>query len=143
MNREPVAWALFGVGSMIAVVLEMLQVPALTFALGMYLPLELNSPALVGGYLHHLVTKKSSQQGGETGRTMRERGVVIASGLMAGGALGGVFGAGLRLIPGFTEDWIKLPFYDFDTISQAVSIAGFVALVAYIWVGANRKPTEA
>ena len=44
MNREPVAWALFGVGSMIAVVLEMLQVPALTFALGMYLPLELNSP---------------------------------------------------------------------------------------------------
>ena len=143
MNREPVAWALFGVGSMIAVVLEMLQVPALTFALGMYLPLELNSPALIGGYLHHLVTKKAAKQGGETGRTLRERGVVIASGLMAGGALGGVFGAGLRLIPGFSEDWIKLPFYDLDTISQVVSIVGFLGLVAYIWVGANRKPASA
>lgn len=139
MNREPVAWALFGVGSMIAVVLEMLQVPALTFALGMYLPLELNSPALVGGYLHHLVTRKAARQGGEPGRALRERGVVIASGMMAGGALGGVFGAALRLVPGFTEDWIKTPFYDFDTISQVVSIIGFTGLVAYIWLGANRK----
>jgi hypothetical protein len=121
----------------------MLQVPALTFALGMYLPLELNSPALVGGYLHHLVTKKSATEGGEKGRAMRERGVVIASGMMAGGALGGVFGAALRLIPGFSEDWIKLPIYDVDTISQAVSIAGFLALVAYLWLGANRKPTRA
>jgi len=143
MNREPVAWALFGVGSMIAVVLEMLKVPALTFALGMYLPLDLNSPALVGGYLHHLVTKKAAKQGGEAGRSLRERGVVIASGMMAGGALGGVFGAGLRLIPGFSEDWIKLPFYDLDTISQVVSIVGFLGLVAYIWLGANRKPASA
>jgi putative OPT family oligopeptide transporter len=143
VNREPVAWALFGVGSMIAVVLEMLQVPALTFALGMYLPLELNSPALVGGYLHHLVTKKAAKQGGEAGRTLRERGVVIASGLMAGGALGGVFGAALRLIPGFTEDWVKTPFYDLDTISQFVSIVGFAGLIAYTWLGANRKPAGA
>ena len=134
---------MFGVGSVIAVVLEMLRVPALTFALGMYLPLELNSPALVGGYLHHLVTKKAAKQGGEEGRTLRERGVVIASGLMAGGALGGVFGAGLRLIPGFSEDWIKLPFYDLDTISQVVSIVGFLGLVAYIGIGANRKPASA
>jgi putative OPT family oligopeptide transporter len=147
MNREPVAWALFGVGSMIAVVLEMLQVPALTFALGMYLPLELNSPALVGGYLHHLVTRRSAKRGGESGRSLRERGVVIASGMMAGGALGGVFGAALRIVPwsklhsgwAFSEEWIKLPFYDLDTISQVVSIAGFMGLVAYIWLGANRE----
>jgi putative OPT family oligopeptide transporter len=139
MNREPVAWALFGVGSAIAVVLEMLQVPALTFALGMYLPLELNSPALVGGYLHHLVTGRAATRGGEAGRTLRERGVVIASGMMAGGALGGVFGAALRLIPGFTEDWIKTPFYDLEAISQIVSIIGFVGLVAYLWLGSNKK----
>ena len=143
MNREPVAWTLFGVGAMIAVVLEMLEVPALTFALGMYLPLELNSPALVGGYLHHLVTRRAARQGGEPGRSLRERGVVIASGLMAGGALGGVFGAGLRLVPGFTEDWVKTPFYDLETVSQVVSIIGFLGLVAYIWLGANRKPREA
>ena len=141
MNREPVAWALFGVGSMIAVVLEMLQVPALTFALGMYLPLELNSPALVGGWLHHLVTKKSARKGRD-GEWIRERGVVIASGLMAGGALGGVFGAGLRLAPRFSEDWIRTPFYDHDTTSQIVSIVGFLGLVAYIWFGSNRKPKD-
>ena len=49
--------------------------------------------------------------------------MIIASGLMAGGALGGVFGAACRLIPGFTEDWIKTPFYDNDPVSQIVSAA--------------------
>jgi hypothetical protein len=73
---------------------------------------------------------------------MRERGVVIASGMMAGGALGGVFGAALRLVPGFTEDRVRLPFYDLDTISQTVSIVGFLGLVAYLWLGANRTPRE-
>jgi putative OPT family oligopeptide transporter len=139
MNREPVAWALFGVGSAIAVVLEMLQVPALTFALGMYLPLELNSPALVGGYLHYLVTRRAARKGGEEGRTLRERGVVIASGMMAGGALGGVLGASLRLIPSFKEEWVHTPFYEVEMASQIVSIIGFAALVAYLWWGANRK----
>jgi putative OPT family oligopeptide transporter len=143
MNREPVPWALFGVGSMIALALEMLQVPALTFALGMYLPLELNSPALVGGYLHHLVTRKAAKQGGETGRTLRERGVVIASGMMAGGALGGVLGVVIRLAFKFDPDKVKMPLDAYDTVSQVVSIVGFLGLVAYIWLGANRKPTTA
>ncbi len=106
---------------MIAVVMEMLGVPALIFALGMYLPLELNTPALVGGFLAHLVAKRSEAAGGERGRSMRERGVVIASGLMAGGALGGVIGAALRLIPSYSEEWVKTPFYDDPAISQIVS----------------------
>ena len=59
MSRQPVAYILFGAGAMIAVVMEMLQVPALIFALGMYLPLELNTPALVGGFLAHFLTKRS------------------------------------------------------------------------------------
>ena len=96
----------------IAVVMEMLGVPALIFALGMYLPLELNTPALVGGFLAHLIAKRSEKAGGERGRSMRERGVVIASGLMAGGALGGVLGASLRLIPSYSEEWVKTAFYD-------------------------------
>src|SRR5262249_60375056 len=121
MNREPVAWALFGVGSAIAVALEMLQVPALTFALGMYLPLELNTPALVGGFLAHYLTKRSERVGGHAGQMMRERGVIIASGLMAGGALGGVFGAALRLFPWYKEELVKAPFYDNDPVSQIVS----------------------
>jgi len=49
----------------------------------------------------------------------------------------------LRLIPGFSEDWIKLPFYDIEKYSQVVSIIGFLGLVAYIWLGANRKPASA
>jgi putative OPT family oligopeptide transporter len=141
-NATPLPRVLFGVGAAIAVVLEMLQVPALTFALGMYLPLELNSPALVGGFLHHLVTKKSARVGGAPGRSLRERGVVIASGLMAGGALGGVFGAGLRLLPGFSESWVTTPFFDNEPVSQIVSTIGFLGLVAYVWLNSNRRVAE-
>jgi len=143
MSQQPVAYLLFAVGASIAVVLEMLKVPALTFALGMYLPLELNTPALVGGVFHHLVTRKADRSGGDAGQSMRERGVIIASGLMAGGALGGVFGAGLRLIPSFKEDWVKLPFFDNDPISQSVSALAFAGLCAYLWMGSMKKPKAA
>jgi putative OPT family oligopeptide transporter len=120
MNRQPIAWFLFGTGAAIAVIMEMLQVPALIFALGMYLPLELNTPALVGGMISHFVLRKSERAGGAAGRTMRERAVVIASGLMAGGALGGVFGAAL-----------------------GVSILFFVGLCLYLWFDSTRKVREA
>ena len=139
MSRQPVPWLLFGAGAAIAVVLEMLRVPALTFALGMYLPLELNTPALVGGVFHHFVTRRSERTGGAAGRSVRERGVIIASGLMAGGALGGVLGAGLRLLPGFSEDLLKTPFYDHDAVSQTLSALGFIGLCAYLWLASVRK----
>lgn len=142
MSHQPVAYALFGVGAMIALILEMLGQPSLIFALGMYLPLELNTPALVGGFLSHFLNKKAEKKGGERGRTIRERGVIIASGLMAGGALGGVFGAALRLLPSYREDLIHLPFYDSEPISQSVSALMFVALCIYVWYGSVRKPKE-
>ena len=142
VGRQPVAYILFGAGAMIAVTMEMLGVPALTFALGMYLPLELNSPALVGGFLSYLVTKKSEKAGGSKGRTMRERGVIIASGLMAGGALGGVFGAALRLFPWYAENRIKTPFYDINSISQMVSVVGFLALCFYLYRTSLRTSSE-
>ena len=142
MSHQPVAYALFGVGAMIALILEMLGQPSLIFALGMYLPLELNTPALVGGFLSHFLNKKAEKKGGERGRTIRERGVIIASGLMAGGALGGVFGAALRLLPSYREDLIHLPFYDSEPISQSVSALMFVALCVYVWYGSVRKPKE-
>ena len=125
MSRQPVAYLLFGAGAAIAVVMEMLQVPALIFALGMYLPLELNTPALVGGVLAHYLGKRESET--------RERGVIIASGLMAGGALGGVFGAGCRLIPKFSEDWVQSPFYGNEAVSQSVSAVLFLSLCGYVW----------
>ncbi|MGA2274979.1 MAG: oligopeptide transporter, OPT family [Bryobacteraceae bacterium] len=136
MSRQPVAYLLFGAGAAVAVSMEMLGIPALIFALGMYLPLELNTPALAGGFLAHLVSKRDS--------TARERGVVIASGLMAGGALGGVFGAACRLIPGYTEAWIHTPFYANDLVSQCVSGLMFLGLCAYLWRSAvgRRKENE-
>ena len=143
MSRQPVAYVLFAAGAMIAVVMEMLRVPALIFALGMYLPLELNSPALVGGAMSHFLTKRSEKTGGDAGRAIRERAIIIASGLMAGGALGGVFGAALRLFGWYREDLIKLPFYDNDPVSQLVSAAGFLALCLYLWFGSLRKARTA
>ena len=143
MNRQPIAYVLFFSGAMVAIAMEMLGAPALIFALGMYLPLELNTPALVGGFIAHLVNKKSNREGGTRGRTMRERGVIIASGLMAGGALGGVFGAALRLFPKFSEEWVKTPFYDNNTVAQLISIGLFVALCLYLWIDSTRRvPTE-
>jgi putative OPT family oligopeptide transporter len=142
MSRQPVAYILFGAGAAIAVVMEMLGVPPLTFALGMYLPLELNTPALVGGFLAHYVGKRSERLGGESGASVRERGVVIASGLMAGGALGGVLGAACRLIPGYKEEWIHTPFYGNELISQSVSVLMFVGLCVYLWLGSVRRKKE-
>ena len=139
MSRQPVAWILFGAGAAIAVIMEMLGVPALIFALGMYLPLELNTPALVGGFLSHYLNRRAERTAGEHGASIRERGVVIASGLMAGGALGGVFGAALRLVPGYTEDWLKSPFYDNVGVSQTVSAVLFVGLCLYVWHGSSGR----
>ena len=139
MSRQPVAYLLFGSGAMIAVMMEMLGVPALVFALGMYLPLELNLPALVGGVLAHYLGKRADAAGESRGRIMRERGVIIASGFMAGGALGGVLGASLRLFPWFAEDLIKTPFFDYDPVSQVVSAVMFIGVCAYLWWDATRK----
>ena len=142
MNQQPMAYILFFAGAMVAIAMEMLGAPALIFALGMYLPLELNTPALVGGFIAHLVTKKSMRHDGARGRTMRERGVIIASGLMAGGALGGVLGAALRLLPKYHEDLIKTPFYDNNTISQVVSLVLFIGLCLYMWFDSTKQVKE-
>ncbi len=142
MSHQPIAYILFFAGAMVAIAMEMLGAPALIFALGMYLPLELNTPALVGGFLSYLVTRKSERAEAARGRTMRERGVIIASGLMAGGALGGVFGAALRLFPWYAEEKVKTPFYDNNTTSQVVSIVLFLALCIYLWIDSTRKMAE-
>ncbi|HET6345243.1 MAG TPA: OPT/YSL family transporter, partial [Myxococcota bacterium] len=140
MSQQPVPYVLFAAGAAVALVLEMLGAPALIFALGMYLPLELNTPALVGGFLAHYVGKRSERVGGEEGRSMRERGVIIASGLMAGGALGGVFGASFRLFPNwYNEELITTPFFNNEPVSQLVSIAVFVGLCVYIWMASVRR----
>ncbi|MGD0930921.1 MAG: oligopeptide transporter, OPT family [Candidatus Korobacteraceae bacterium] len=133
MSGQPVAYVLLGIGAMITVVLEMLGLSSMVFALGIYLPLQLTTPILAGGFLSHLVNKRADKTGEERGRTIRERGVIVAGGLMAGGALGGVFGAGLRLFPKFSEDMVHTPFYANEPVSQMVSAVMFIGLCLYVW----------
>jgi hypothetical protein len=108
----------------------------------------------VGGFLAHFLGRRADREGGERGRTVRERGIVIASGLMAGGALGGVFGAALRLLPERKDAWLGLFWYGEDMIgrwfpavgrfyedvgaSQTVSVLLFAGLCLYVWYGSVR-----
>ena len=139
MSHQPVAYLLFGIGAMVTVVLEMLGKSSLVFALGIYLPLGLTSPMLVGGCLSHFLNNRSEKAGGDEGKRIRERAVIIASGLVAGGALGGVLGASLRLFPWFREDLIATPFFANDPISQSVSVLLFIGLCLYLWFNSARK----
>lgn len=139
MSRQPVAYMLFGLGAMITLTLEMLGKSSMVFALGMYLPLGLTTPVLAGGFLSHFVNRSSEKAVGEHGIKIRERGIVIASGLMAGGALGGVFGAALHLFKWYHEDMITTPFYSNDSISQIVSILLMLTVCFYVWSYAIKK----
>ena len=160
MSHQPVAYMLFGIGAIITLILEMLGKSSMVFALGIYLPLDLTAPVLAGGILSHLINKRSEKTGGDEGSRIRERGVILASGLMAGGALGGVLGAALRTfsgtsklfpsiggklgevlhsLPPFSEDWIRTPFYSFNPISQSVSALLFFGICLYVWIYSVKK----
>ncbi len=139
MSGQPAPYILFGLGAMVTVVLEMLGLSSMVFALGIYLPLQLTTPILAGGFLSHLVNKRAEKTGGEHGRTIRERGIIIAGGLMAGGALGGVIGAALRVLPHFKEEWIQTPFYQNMPVSQMLSALGFVGLCVYTYLNSMKR----
>ncbi len=142
MSGQPAPYFLFGIGAMVTVVLEMLGLSSMVFALGIYLPLQLTTPILAGGFLSHIVNKRGEKTGGERGKTIRERGIISAGGLMAGGALGGVVGAALRVLPHFKEEWIQTPFYENMPISQTLSALGFVALCLYVLFTSLKKQKE-
>ena len=142
MSGQPAPYILFGLGAMVTVVLEMLSLSSMVFALGIYLPLQLTTPILAGGFLSHLVNKRAEKIGGRQGKTMRERGIIIAGGLMAGGALGGVIGAALRVLPHFKEEWIQTPFYKNNPLSQSISALCFVGLCLYVWFTSLKNEKE-
>ena len=87
-------WMLYGVGAILAILLNWLGVPALAFSLGMFIPLHLNAPLLVGGLINWFVTSRSKDE--ELNNARRDRGTLLASGFIAGGALMGVVSAGMR-----------------------------------------------
>ena len=97
MIESQIPYLLYGIGALTALVLEMAGVPPLAFALGMYLPIQINMPLLVGGFVSYLVGKAAAKKEYAVGTSPKERGTLIASGFIAGGALMGVVGAFMNL----------------------------------------------
>ncbi len=149
MSREPVTWLLYGIGVAIALVAELAKIPPLAFALGMYLPLELTTPLLVGGFLSHLV--KKSTKDGDLAERRHNRGTLVASGFIAGGALMGIVLAVLKLtkvdhfislgIPMVLEAgrWVDgTPRSWFEGYGEIFSLAAFLLLLGFVYWEAKR-----
>lgn len=124
MNGGSAPWLLYGIGCLIAIVLTTCNVSALAFALGMFIPLELNLPLLVGGLVSWYVKNRTNDE--KLRNAYNERGTLIASGFIAGGALMGVVSAALRFggINLVLDSWLA------NTMSELVSLVAYVALVA-------------
>ncbi|MDL1893737.1 oligopeptide transporter, OPT family [Sphingobacteriales bacterium CHB3] len=136
MANQPAPWMLYVVGALLALVLTMIGIPALAFALGMYIPLELNTPLLVGGLIAHFVSTRSKDE--KLNNARRERGTLIASGFIAGGALMGVVSAFLRF-QGF--NWVNLEWME-SHAAELVALVMFAGICAYMIVDAMRAKAE-
>ena len=136
MDQQPAPWILYIVGAILALVLTMIKVPALAFALGMYIPLELNTPLLVGGLIAHFVSTRSKDE--SLNKARRERGTLIASGFIAGGALMGVISAILRW-QGF--NWVD-PEWAESHSAELLGIVMFAGICVYMIWDAMRGKQE-
>lgn len=125
MNGIGAPWILYGIGAAIAIVLTLCNVPALAFALGMFIPLELNIPLLVGGAINWYVTSRSKDA--KVNKERGEKGNLIASGFIAGGALMGVISALLRFC-GVSVDYAA---WWANPMSEVCSLVAYVLLIAY------------
>jgi len=134
MSNQPAPWIFYIAGALFALTLEMISVPPLAFALGMYIPLELNTPILLGGLIAHMVAKSSSDESISNAR--RERGTLIASGFIAGGAIMGVVSAGLK--------YFKFNYADFGWIwpashgAEFLSLGMFIVIFFYLYLNSKR-----
>ena len=137
MNGVGAPWALYAVGAVIAIVLTFFKIPAIAFALGMFIPLELNTPLLVGGIISWYVSTRSKNA--EVNRERNEKGTLLASGFIAGGALMGVVSALLRFCDvhlvsdAWMEGWLANP------LSQIASLAAYCCLIGYFVVATKVK----
>ena len=125
MNGVGAPWILYGIGAAIAIILTFCKVPALAFALGMFIPIELNIPLLVGGAINWYVTTRSKDS--DTNKARGEKGTLIASGFIAGGALMGVVSALLRFggINLVSDAWLANP------LSEICSLIAYILLILY------------
>ncbi|BDQ03396.1 oligopeptide transporter, OPT family [Ignavibacterium sp.] len=137
MDQQPAPWTLYIVGAILAATLTMIKVPALAFALGMYIPLELNTPLLVGGLIAHFVSTRSKDE--KLNNARRERGTLIASGFIAGGALMGVVSAFLRYL-GY--NWVDVEWAESHS-AELLGLVMFAVICFYmIWDSLRGKAEE-
>lgn len=131
MNGGGAPWLLYGIGAVIAIILTFLKVPALAFALGMFIPIDLNLPLLVGGAISWYVSSRSKDKA--TNEARLNKGTLIASGFIAGGALMGVVSALLKF---FDVDWFLAGWS--ARYGEAVAIIPFIAIIIYMTVSSMR-----
>ena len=138
MNGVGAPWLLYAIGAALAIILTLVKIPALAFSLGMFIPLELNVPLLIGGAVNWYVTSRSKDKAVNDARG--EKGTLIASGFIAGGALMGVISALLRFagINLINEAWLE------NHLSEVLSLVAYVLLIIYfIWATKVSKSDKA
>lgn len=136
MSGAGAPWALYGIGAVLAIVLNFMGVPALAFALGMFIPLELNTPLLIGGAINWYVGSRSKDQALNNARL--EKGTLLSSGFIAGGALMGVVSAALRFagVDLYQADWAG------SKGAEVLAIVMYLALMAYLTYSSLRAKKE-
>lgn len=130
MSGAGAPWALYAIGAVLAIVLNFCKIPALAFALGMFIPLELNTPLLIGGAISWYVSTRSQDQ--DLNRVRLEKGTLIASGFIAGGALMGVVSAALRFagINLMNEAWAT------GHAAEVLAVVMYLVLIVYLAMSA-------
>lgn len=136
MSGQGAPWILYAIGAVIALVLDRCKVPALAFALGMFIPLELNIPLLVGGAINWYVTSRSKEE--TINKARGEKGTLIASGFIAGGALMGVISALLKFggIEFQYATWWE------NHLSELLSLVAYIALIFYFILATKLSKKE-
>lgn len=126
MSGQGAPWLLYGIGAIISIVLTLCGISALAFALGMFIPLQLNLPLIVGGLINWYVNTRSTDV--SLNQRRNEKGTLLASGFIAGGALMGVVSAGMQFggLNFANTAYINAP------ISQIVSLIAYIALIIYL-----------
>jgi putative OPT family oligopeptide transporter len=137
MSGQSAPWALYAGGAFMSLILTMIGVPALAFSLGMFIPLELNTPLLIGGLISWFVSTRSKDE--KLNNARRERGTLIASGFIAGGALMGVVSAVLKNL---NVDLVNKAWFESDN-AEILAIVMFALLCVYIaWDSIRAKAEE-
>ena len=136
MSGQGAPWVLYGIGAVIALILDRCKVPALAFALGMFIPLELNIPLLVGGALNWYVTTRSKDEA--VNKARGDKGTLLASGFIAGGALMGVVSALLKFggIEFDYSSWWE------NHLSELLSLVAYAALILYFILATKLSKKE-